>query len=98
MASARVLQEFGRIAFSDIRELLPREQLALRTVSVLTGLEADKGAGGRNVSISLAKELDASHPLAKALLKNNSLFVEPLQVCIVAWVKRFGISANFKSF
>jgi hypothetical protein len=62
---------------------LPRQQLALRVVTVLTGLDADKATGGRNVSLTLAKAVGAGHPLTETLKKDNSRFVEPLQQLVL---------------
>jgi hypothetical protein len=62
---------------------LDRESLALRIVSVLTGLNADAAHGGRSVSLSLASALGEAHPLASALLKSNAVFVEPLQQLVL---------------
>src|SRR5262245_40469126 len=60
--------------------LLPRESAALRIVSVLTGLAADRPAGGRNVSLSLAGALGPNHVISRKLAADSqAVFIEPLQ-------------------
>jgi hypothetical protein len=64
---------------------LNREQLALRTVAVLTALFADIDKGMVTVSKSLAGGLggEAGNAIAKALTKDNALFVEPMQQLVL---------------
>src|SRR5262245_21906374 len=65
---------------------LPREQLALRLVGVLTGFAADHGAHGRNVNVTFAKALAGSERcsrLSRALEKRNAIFIEPLQQLVM---------------
>jgi hypothetical protein len=65
---------------------LPREQLALRTVAVLTGLFADLENGLRNVSDSMARAIggEPGEAISRALRQDpRSIFVEPMQQLIM---------------
>ena len=79
----------SRGSLADLDEAiasLPREQLAIRTVAVLTGLFADLDAGLRNVSESMAGGIggDAGAAISNALRHDQrSIFVEPMQQLIV---------------
>jgi len=75
-------------ALSDLDDRvarLPRQQLTLRTVTVLTGLFADLENGMRTVSDSLAGGLGGNNGAAirKTLEMPNTIFVEPMQQLIL---------------
>jgi hypothetical protein len=80
LTSAELGLPIGTLADVDAKvSLLPREQIALRIVSVLTGLAADHSAGGRNVSLSLAGALGTGHPVSK--LFKRTLRLSLLNLC-----------------
>jgi hypothetical protein len=62
----------------------PREALVLRTVSALNALAA-LGKHARNLSVDFAQILpvDARGKLLSALSKDNALFLEPWQLCLL---------------
>jgi hypothetical protein len=85
LTSAELGLDTGTLVAVDEKvSVLPREQLALRIVSVLTGLSADAAANGRTVSLSLAGALGSDHPVSKALRADaTTVFIEPLQQLVM---------------